>query len=232
MKLAVMQPYIFPYLGYFQLVNLVDTFVFYDDVNYIKKGWINRNQTLGNGQAQLFTIPLENASQNRLIKDIELLEDPKWKLKFLKGLEQSYKKAPFFNEGFALVKETFEADAKTISELCQLSIIRVAEYLELDTKFKVSSDQYHNQDLKAQIRILDICKKEGADHYINPIGGQEIYDKTLFERENIKMDFIASEKIVYEQFDKDFVPYLSMIDCLMFLDKDQIRGELNKFKLV
>jgi hypothetical protein len=102
----------------------------------------------------------------------------------------------------------------------------------LGTNFKVSSEQYHNQELKAQIRILDICKKEGADHYINPIGGQEIYDKLLFEKENINMNFIESEKIVYHQFGNDFVPYLSMIDCLMFLNKDQIRNELNTFKLV
>src|SRR5690606_3799363 len=100
MKIAIMQPYLFPYLGYFQLINAVETFVFYDDVNFIKRGWINRNQILVDNKAALFTVPLKKASQNKLINEIDMAIDEKWLSQFFKTIEQNYKNAPYFDDTF------------------------------------------------------------------------------------------------------------------------------------
>ena len=95
MKLAIMQPYIFPYIGYFQLINAVDKFVIRDDVNFIMRGWINRNRILVNDSDSLFSIPVEKASQNTLTSDC-VLADLRVTGKLLKSIEHYYKKATTF----------------------------------------------------------------------------------------------------------------------------------------
>ncbi len=230
--LGIMQPYIFPYIGYFQLINAVDTFVVYDDVAFINKGWINRNNILVGGKASMFTIPLVGASQNRLIREIEIDNLPNWSKKFLKTIEQSYKKAPFYQEGFAIVEQVFKCPASNIAELTTASLKETCKYLKINTKIVESSTIYNNQDLKAQGRILDICLQENAAHYINPIGGMAIYDKQLFADNKILLNFIKSKPIQYKQLNQDFVPWLSMIDVLMFCSVDEIHEHLNKFELV
>jgi hypothetical protein len=231
MKLAIMQPYFFPYIGYYQLINAVDKFVLYDDVNYINRGWINRNNILVGNKACLFTIPLKNASQNRLIRDIEL-SDNSWQGKFLKTLEQAYKKAPQFNHVFPLIRKNLESEATHIYQLTSLSLITVAEYLGLSAEFVDSSSIYNNHHLKAQQRILDICIREKTTHYINSIGGMELYSKNSFEQSGIKLNFIKTRDFSYQQFNKEFVPDLSMIDVLMFNAKDEIRKMLDLYELV
>src|SRR5690606_22549366 len=134
-KLAIMQPYIFPYIGYFQLIDAVDSFVFYDDVNFIKRGWINRNQILIDGEAVLFSIPLKKASQNKLINEIETFIDEKWVSQFYKTIEQNYKNAPFFNETFQILKKIFEMGHTQISALAIESVLQVSRYLQLNTQF-------------------------------------------------------------------------------------------------
>ena len=105
MKVAIMQPYFFPYIGYFQLINLVDVFVVYDDVNYIKKGWINRNNILINKKSFLFSLPLQNMSQNKLINEIFLVEDTNWRISLLNTIQITYKNAPYFDEVYSLIEE-------------------------------------------------------------------------------------------------------------------------------
>jgi hypothetical protein len=231
MRLAIMQPYIFPYIGYFQLINAVDKFVIYDDVNYINKGWINRNNILVNNKACLFTVPLKDASQNRLIKDIEVLNDD-WKLKFLKTVEMAYKKAPKFQDVFPLIKNVVQTNTVHISELAYTSLRLVAEYLECSIMFEVTSSVYENATLKAQNRILDICLKEKASQYINPIGGVEIYSKDLFDGSSIRLNFLKTNALSYKQFGPDFTPNLSMIDTLMFNSKDEIKRMLDLYELI
>ncbi len=232
MRLAIMQPYIFPYIGYYQLINAVDKFVVYDDVNYINKGWVNRNNILVNNQAFLFTIPLKDASQNRHIRDIALVTDDSWKKKFLKTIEQAYKKAPHFDTVFSLINDILYPAVTNINQLSLLSLQSVSNYLNITTAFVNSSTIYCNQHLKAQERILDICVSEKADHYINPIGGMEIYSKELFEKSGIRLNFLKTKPIEYKQFNKEFVPHLSMIDVLMFNDKEEIKQMLNQYELV
>ncbi|MDZ7898211.1 MAG: WbqC family protein [Arcicella sp.] len=232
MKLAIMQPYIFPYIGYFQLIKAVDKFVLYDDVNFINKGWINRNRILLNGKDSMFTIPLKDASQNKLINEIDVNWDDNWKNKFLKTTEQSYKKAPFYAETLQIINETFYSDQKQFSEVIELNLRLICKYLEIQTEIISSSSLYQNTDKKAQERILDICLQEKASHYINPIGGLELYDKEVFAKENLQMNFIKSLAVEYKQFKNEFVPWLSMIDVLMFNSKEEINEFLNNYELV
>ncbi len=230
--LGIMQPYVFPYIGYFQLIKAVDVFVVYDDVAFINKGWINRNNILVNGQSSMFTIPLVGASQNKLIRETEVDNLTAWSKKFLKTVEQSYKKTPFFKEGFALVEQVFNLPHVSISEMATASLKETCKYLGIDTKIIESSTVYSNQDLKAQNRILDICLQEKAVHYINPIGGMAIYDKQLFADNKILLNFIKAKPVEYKQFNHNFVPWLSIIDLLMFCSVAEINEYLDKFELV
>ena len=236
MKIAIMQPYIFPYLGYFQLINTVDVFVFYDDVNFIKQGWINRNNILVNGEPLLFTIPLKKSSSFMKINDVLINENlwKQWQKKFLRTIEQNYKKAPFFNEGFNIVENVFGSlsDEISISNLAIKSVLAVCEYLDIHTKIIPSSSIYDNHHLSGKDRVIDICKLERGGHYINPIGGQELYEQSFFKENNLELSFIQPQKTGYNQFNKEYVPLLSIIDSLMFNDASQIKSILNNYKLV
>lgn len=235
MRLAVMQPYLFPYLGYYQLVNAVDKFVFFDDVNYINKGWINRNQILQQNEACRFTLPLIKASQNRLINEIEIADFPKWRKDFLKQIEFNYKKAPFFSDIFAWLYELlFLKDYTLVSDITAASVQAVARLLNLSVQFEFSSKLNYKDDLQkdGQDKILCICQLTGADHYINPQNGTALYNIENFRNKNIRLSFISMDSISYRQFKDDtFVPYLSIIDVLMFNGNDQTKLLLEQYKL-
>lgn len=232
MKIAIMQPYIFPYIGYFQLINAADKFVIYDDVNFIKKGWINRNKILVNGKANLFTIPLRKSSQNKLIKEIEISLTLHWKPKFLKTVESSYCKAPYFKDTFGIISSVIQNSELNISKFILNSLKSICNYLDIRTHIIESSAIYNNPNLKNQNKIIDICLKENADNYINPIGGLEIYSKQLFEDQGIKINFLKTKPIQYAQFDNNFIDSLSIIDVLMFNSKDRVKEILNEYELL
>ena len=234
MRLAIMQPYVFPYLGYFQLVQAVDRFIFYDDVNFIKRGWIHRNNILVNGKAHRFTIPLDRASQSKLINEVMLhpVEYPAWREKFLKTLHQSYKNAPHFEAVYALVAEVLTSTAGSIADLAIRSVVLVSQYLGLDTQSVRSSGLSYDRSLKGPDKILALCRQQEAQMYINPIGGQELYEAQPFEEDNIALRFIQSQPVTYQQFGSDFVPYLSMIDMLMFNTVAQVHALLHHYELI
>jgi len=234
MKLAIMQPYFFPYIGYFQLMNAVDKFVVLDDVTYIKKGWINRNNILVNGKSHLFTVPLKNVSQNILIKDIKLAITNKWKSKFLKTIEYSYKKAGNYERAYSIVEDIINYKSMFLIEMHLKSLELINSYLDIKTPIIESSTIDDNKKLKGQKRIVDICIKESADCYINPIGGRKLYNIELFNNNKIKLKFHLADhnKLKYCQFNKMFLPSLSIIDVLMFNNVNNIKRMLNKFKLI
>ena len=232
MKLAIMQPYLFPYIGYFQLVKAADKFVVYDDVNFINRGWINRNNLLINGRASLFTVPLTGASQNRLIKDIPLAEEGKWQEKFMKTIEVHYRRAPFFGPVQQLLTGILAQRGVYISELIVTSLKAINAYLEIGTTLVESSVGYGNDHLKAQDRILDICRQEGCTTYVNPIGGTALYDKDCFGAAGIALKFIKSKPVTYKQFARPFVPWLSIIDVLMFNSAEEVNHLLNEYELL
>ena len=235
-SIAVMQPYIFPYLGYFQLINAVDEFVFYDDVNFIKQGWINRNQILNNNKALGFSIPLEKASSFETIQGTKINFNlyAKWKKKFLKTLEQNYYKAPYFESIYDIVHEIIEdPKSESISELAIRSNVYISNYLGLKAKFKKSSEYFYNsKKLERTERLLNIGNKLKAKAYINALGGQELYDKSDFKACGIDLYFLKPNLKSYKQFSEEFVSGLSIIDVLMFNNKKDCMELLNDYKLV
>jgi hypothetical protein len=231
MKLAIMQPYFFPYIGYFQLINAVDKFVIYDDVNYINKGWINRNNVLVSGAPHLIQVPLIAASQNRLINEIEIVDDEKWKTKLLKTIYQSYSKAPFFQPVYSLIESILGNEIRKISELNVASIISICEYIGIKTEIVVSSTIYNSKHLKGQERILDICEQEKASTYINPPGGKDLYDREVFLQSGIDLQFLQPKIAIYNQFKNEFIPWLSIIDLMMHLENKELKNHLKQFQL-
>lgn len=232
MRTAIMQPYFFPYIGYFQLINAVDKFIILDDVNYIKKGWINRNRILLNGKDYLFTIPCEKISQNKLINEVEVIKDEKAVNKFLKTINNAYSKAPYFSEVFELVEGVFKFDKVLISELAYGSITSVLNFLGIEKNIVFSSKNYSNSEFKKADRLIDICKMNNADIFINSSGGKELYDKVEFNKNGIKIYFIKNIITPYNQFENNFIPGLSIIDVLMFNTKDEIKEMLNQYELI
>lgn len=206
-------------------------FVFYDDVNFINKGWINRNRILLNNKDHTITIPCQNASQNRLIKDIELSADNKVVKKLLMTIHAAYSKAPEFKQVYPLIENIFNSGCSTISELAIRSILDICDYLDISAEFKTSSESYNNIDLKKGDRLIDICQIEQKGVYINPEGGKAIYTKEYFKEKGVNLQFLTSKKSEYSQFKQPFVPWLSIIDVLMFNSKADIVGLLGKYEL-
>ena len=229
MTLGIMQPYFMPYIGFWQLMAAVDTYVIYDDVNYIKKGWINRNNILVNNDKQMFTISLNGASQNKLINEITIADDF---TKLRKTIHMAYHKAPYYNEVVALLDKIFSYQSSNLADFIANSIELVCQYLDIQTKIIMSSDIEKDNSLKGQDKILEICKLLNADTYYNAIGGQELYDKSVFEKENIKLCFLKSDIPEYSQYKNAFVPGLSIIDVLMFNSPIEVKQMLTNYKLI
>ncbi len=229
---AVMQPYLFPYLGYWQLARAVDVFVLLDDVNFIKKGWINRNNILIDGRAHLFTLPLVGASQNRLINEIQISSDFRERQKLLKTIIQAYAKAPHFDEVYSMVEMVLNYPENDLTRFLHHQFLIMFEYLGLPTKLLRSSEMEKDNGLRAQERIIDICRRLGTRAYINAAGGRELYEKDRFQAENMELKFIKMRPAVYPQFKRDFVPGLSIIDVLMFNGRDRARRLLDDYDLI
>ena len=231
MKIGIMQPYFFPYIGYWQLINAVDIFVLYDDVNFIKKGWISRNNILLNKSEHLITIPLLNVSQNKHINECMVSDDYKAIDNIIKTINLAYKKAPYYNLVFSYIEEIIKTKG-SISDLVLKSVLWIKEYLGLNTEIILSSSIDKNNELKGQDKIIEIVKKLNGNHYINAIGGQELYDKEIFNNNGIKLNFIKMEEIKYKQFNNEFVPNLSIIDVLMFNSPSEVKEMLNNYSLI
>lgn len=228
-----MQPYFFPYIGYFQLISAVDKHVVYDDGKYIKRGWINSNRILLDGRSRTFSVPLVHASNHRMIKDTTIHSGSyeAFKVKFSAQMRQAYVKAPQFGPVNELVQQVLKSESESISRLALNSLKSVCRYLGIRTPFVDSSAVYEDNHLPAQSRLLDICAKEGANVYINPPGGVEFYRKDVFAKNGIELLFLKPKELSYKQYDNEFVPWLSIIDVLMFNPLEAVRAMLGEFEL-
>lgn len=233
MTIAIMQPYVFPYIGYFQLIQAADTFVFYDDVNFIKKGFIHRNNLLNGNQAQRFTIPCKGISQHKRINEVAVDIESKAIDKLLQTIEQAYQRAPYFHQVLPIVASVLKHRTHTlIADMAMDSILQVSRYLELDCTFKVSSKSFSESvSLSKSERLIDISKTAGADVYINAIGGKASYDPAIFKTQDLSLKFLKSDLVTYPQFGNEFVPWLSIIDVLMFNSVAQIKAYLKAYTL-
>lgn len=232
MKLGIMQPYFFPYIGYWQLINATDKYVIYDDVNFIKGGWINRNRILMNGQGKMINLQMHGASSNKLINEIEVSGDAKHNKKLLKTIESCYKKAPYFSKALPVIENIIAQEEKNMARFLEYSIRQICKYLLIDTDLYVSSSINKNNDLKSQDKIIEICNILGADEYFNAIGGQELYSYEDFAYHGIKLKFLKTGKVEYQQFNKQFVPNLSIIDVMMFNSPVDIKEMLEHYELL
>lgn len=229
MKLAIMQPYFFPYLGYFQLMNAVDRFIIYDDVNYIKQGWINRNYILVNGKKHLITLQLQNASSFKLINQINVGGNRR---KLIKTIFQAYTRAPYFKEVFPVIETSITCSDDNLAAYVTNSVQKIADFLDIRTNLTLSSRIEKSTDLKGQAKVLAMCKSLNANEYINAVGGQDLYSKSEFNKYAITLNFIKTKDIVYEQFNNAFIPNLSIIDVLMFNSQDEIKKMMNEYELI
>lgn len=225
-----MQPYLFPYLGYFQLIAAVDKFVVHDDVQYIKGRWINRNRILINNKPYLFTFSIKKDPFFLKINQRTFAPSfPMESKKFLKLLYQAYHKAIRFKQTYALLEDIMSYSDNNISKFVTNSLQKISRYLDIDTPFILSSEIEKNDKLKGQDRVININSVMQSTHYINPIGGTELYSKDEFKKKHIKLNFIKMNEIKYLQFGDGFVSNLSMIDVLMFNDKKSIKQMLSEY---
>jgi len=234
MKVGIMQPYLFPYFGYFQLINAVDTFVVYDDVQYIKNGWINRNKIQLNKKEILFTFGVKKDSATKLINQrfySDLTFDVS-KKNFLTTITLSYGKTPYFKEVFDLLYDILNFNSLNVSDFNTHSLKLLCRYMGIDTKFLISSNLKKDINLKSHNRIIEINKILGSDTYINPIGGSELYSRDIFRTNGVTLYFIKMRDFQYLQFSGDFIPFLSIIDILMFNSQERVTELLNEFELM
>lgn len=223
------QPYLFAYIGYWQLINLADVYVISDSMQYIKKGYINRNSILVDNRKHLFTLEVIGVHGDSLINEVKVGNNSK---KIIKTIFHAYKKAPYFDEVFPLIEDILSNREKNLAKYIGYSIKAISNYLDIDTKFIYLSDLQGETELKAQARTIDICKRVGATKYVNAIGGQKLYKREDFLKENIELNFLKTDDFQYRQFNSEFIPHLSIIDVMMFNSKDEVKELLNRFSLI
>lgn len=221
MRVAIMQPYLLPYIGYFQLMSAADRFVVYDNIKYTKQSWINRNRIASQGQESFFTIPLKAGNDSADIAERSVAEsfNPSKMLNKFKG---AYQKAPFFNDIFPLLEKVFRYEAENLFSFIFHSLHSTAEHLQIADNLIVSSAVPANHQLKGQDRVIAICKALDATEYINSEGGIDLYSRAAFSQQDIELKFLKSRPLEYQQNSGPFLPRLSIIDVLMFNPRESV----------
>jgi len=222
MKLAIMQPYFLPYIGYFQLIASVDQFIVYDNIKYTKKGWINRNRMLQNGKDVMFSLPLKSDSDYLDVCQRELSAEFS-RDKLLNHFRGAYRRAPYFDQTFPLIEEIVRFDDANLFEFLRHSIVKTCAHLGITTDIRNSSNIAIDHTLKNQEKVLALCEAVSANTYVNAIGGMDLYSKKAFREKGIDLKFIQSKPFEYPQYGDAFVPWLSIIDVMMFNPLDALR---------
>lgn len=243
MKIGIMQPYFFPYIGYFQLISSVDKFLLYDNINFIKNGWISRNRILEiNREPVYFYVPLKGKSSFKKINEIKINEDLAWREKILKFIYFNYRRSLYFNEVYNFLERCFSFFEDNIGDYNKFLIKYLIEYLDIDTELIFDNSKYYNFEYeisnliedknKKMERIIYICNLEKADTYINPIGGVNVYNKNYFKKQGIDLFFIKTHEYYYKQNSYKFFKNLSIIDVLMNCGKVETKNLIHKYDLV
>jgi hypothetical protein len=233
MKLGIMQPYLFPYIGYFQLIAACDQFVIHEDIQYIKGGWINRNRILVNGEPQYITLPIRKDGSDLDINKRYFTPDfGSQKAIVGRRIEGAYRKAPFFKEVSDLIGSCLQATEDNVALFITHTIKQCCDYLGITTPITLSSSLAIDPAIQAEKRVIAINKTIGSDCYINPIGGFALYNRDNFLQQGIKLYFLQTQDLRYSQFSESFVPSLSIIDVMMFNSKDSLMNLLLKRDLV
>lgn len=228
MRVAIMQPYFLPYIGYFQLIHAADKFVIYDNIQYTKKGWINRNRILQNGKDEYISLPLKKDS-DYLNVDQRVLADtfPEEQKNMLRKLGSIYRKAPHFQSAFPVIEAIYHCPEQNLFKFLFHSVKTVCNYLGIKTEFVVSSTLDIDHTLKSEEKVIALCKALDTDIYLNPIGGIELYAAERFQQHGLGLQFIKSSLVEYPQFGHPFVPWLSILDVMMFNSTEDIKKQLD-----
>jgi hypothetical protein len=258
MKLGIMQPYFFPYIGYFQLINAVDKYILYENLQYIKDGWMHKNRVLvKNHGPKYISLNIAEKSSFKNIIDINIIDDDRWKRKLLRTIQQNYSNSKYYQEVYPLIEHLITIHEKNLHYYNSKIILEICNYLNIDTYIQYQNKNYiilekcledkfdlqkkdNNCQLitydenynKKTVRVIEICKNEKADIFINPIGGKSLYSKNQFKNNNIKLFFLKTKNINYEQLSAEFFSNLSIIDVLMNCGKDRTKRLLNEYRLV
>ena len=233
MRIAIMQPYFMPYIGYFQLISSVDEFIIYDNIQYTKKGWINRNRISVNGKDQFITIPIKKDSDYLDVSERMISDNwGKEKYKILNIIKSFYGKAPNFKEAYGLIEDCLNIEEENLFNFIYETILIINNFLDIKTKIIISSDIDIDHNLRSKNKVIEICKNRNAEIYVNSIGGISLYDKEEFKDNGIILNFIKSNPIKYQQSNSEFIPWLSIVDVMMFNSKEKIKEYLKEYTLV
>jgi len=232
MRLGVMQPYFFPYAGYFMYIDSVDRFVLYDDVNFIKGGWINRNRICLHNKEQWIRVPMIKASSNKKINEIHLEPSDSWKKDLLTTLRYAYKDAPHYAAVHEVVASAISPQHKTLDEVARASVQGVCNYLNLDCELIPTSAKYQNQELDRVSRLTDICGKEGISTLVQPPGSTSLYSKEEMNSRGVELLFLAPELNPYDRAGCNESRGLSIIDLLANLSVNESKAYLKNYTLV
>lgn len=230
-KLGIMQPYFLPYIGYFQLIDAVDEFVIYDNIQYTKKGWINRNRILQNGTDTYITLPLKKASDFLDVRE-RFLADNFDRNKLFRQIQTAYRKAPYYEQTIDLVRQIIFCETENLFEYIYHSVLLVCKYLNIETPILVSSTLNYDNMLKGQDKVQAICMERNAEMYVNAIGGIKLYQASSFLQKGIELRFIQTEFQEYRQFGNNFLPGLSILDVMMFNSTNVVDGMLKMYRLL
>ena len=234
MKIGIMQPYFFPYLGYWQLMNAVDQYVVYDDVNFIKGGRINRNDILMQHKPGHINLILSGASPNKLIREVQVNNQPLTQSKLLRTIEQCYTKAPEFSTVMPILADIITQTETNLSEYLYYSFQKIGAYLGITTRLIMSSSLDKDCSLKGHHKVISICRLLGGTEYYNSINGVPLYVPHLvdFQQAGIELFFPKLRTVQYRQFQDEFIPNLSIIDVMMFNSKEECHRLLSEYDLL
>ena len=230
-NVAIIQPYLFPYIGYFQLIDKCNIFVLYDDTSYIKRGFINRNFVSDGTQVIRFTVPVPGSSQNIAIKDLCFDFDA---CKLLKTLENCYKNAPYFSSGMQVVEKVIEyaKDESSIAKVVHYSLKIISDLIGLNVRYMYSSEIEYDRALSRSGKLIHMSKLTRSSAYVNPIGGTSLYRKEFFRDRGMVLLFLKPQIVPYQQFSGEFFQFLSILDFLMHLPPDLVLRHCQMGKLV
>lgn len=224
-----MQPYFFPYIGYFQLMKAVETFIMLDDAQYVERSWMNRNRINLNDRPAWITMPVRNASRDLAINQrFYMLADGIPVIN--RKIQAAYSKSPFFADISAMLAGIFEYADANVARFNSNLLISVGRALDLHCQVHFASEFDNPLHFRGEARILDLCQRLGVTHYVNAIGGTSLYQNESFRSVGIRLSFIRT-RTVPQQAPID-IGHLSIIHDMMQTGTECTRELLNMYDLV
>ena len=233
-RIAIMQPYLFPYIGYWQLIQAVDLYVVADNVHYIKHHWINRNRILGEGnQPHPFGIEISHANGERPISETKRVVSRKQAEYLCRVLKFYYSKAPYYKEAMEVIKPILMDEEADLTRYLVKQLKEVSRYLGIGTEIILLSDVTERGDCTAPEIIRRVCELLGHSTFTSSINGNKYYDKESFRKMGINLEFLVrDEDICYKQRCDKFVPDLSIIDAMMYCSREELHGMIDRYHFV